>query len=134
MIQNQQKLKLILKDFEADDKKSMQSPLNNIDTNYVRFLNNSKNVKINLDKNKSLKLNSLISSSTMNNIEKINLESKRRDKYDNIIKKGGKDHKLTFKENLVEIILIDSYKEYYNKPYEIKSTNRDCIECACLIF
>ncbi len=49
------------------------------------------------------------------------LDNKRYDKFGNLITKGGK-YKISFSFNLVEVIKIDSYKEF-NKMEEVKPNN-----------
>ena len=80
-----------------------------------------------------------------NNEEKLNLKakinkknsknlniyfsSKRVDRNNNPITKGGKQ-KITFKNNFIEVIKVESYKEY-NKMEEVSSShNNNC----CILF
>ncbi len=139
------------KSFNMESADTKQFPLNSVSTN-AKFNTESfivsKNVfdsqfiKITNDKRKihlgsSDKLISKVNFSNMNQSENLiltlnkNEEFKpRRDQSGMMIRKGGKDHKISFKVNLVETVSIESYKEFYNKQTIIPSR----ADCNCQIF
>lgn len=45
--------------------------------------------------------------------------------------KGGKNHKVTFKQDMVKTIKVESYKKY-NGENAVKG--KDCLKCLCLLF
>lgn len=48
------------------------------------------------------------------------------------IMKGGKNHRVTFKENLENVIVVESYKKY-----NVETTNanaKNCLKCLCVVF
>lgn len=58
----------------------------------------------------------------------------RKDIFGTSILKGRKEHKIYFKDNIVEVIEIESYKEYLNEKVEfIKNDNAICA-CTCRVF
>ena len=59
------------------------------------------------------------------------IEIERKDKFGIIIKKGSKNHKITFEEKII-IVDIESFKDCYNK-IEKKEKTIDC-NCKCLVF
>ena len=138
--QKSNEFKMILADNENFEKKSSHS------TATKSYQSSEKNqtiiqfIKISNDKRKS-KGGSFYLSET-NNIYNYNKNSfnggvkvnihKRIDKFGTIIKKGGKDHKVSFKDNFIDRTLVESYKEINNNMIVIR-TNL-CNNCACLIF
>ena len=64
-----------------------------------------------------------------NNEDNLHLKGKRVDRNNIPITKGGKQ-KITFKNNFIEVIKVESYKEY-NKMEEVSSShNNNC----CILF
>ena len=130
-------IKLILADNENFDKKSTYStslrsqPCSNTILPHVQF------IKLSHEK-KSLKAFNSDISLFKNKIENININEandinhKRRDRFNTIIIKGGKDHKVTFKENFIDRVTIDSFKEINNLM--IVRSSRMCSNCACSIY
>jgi hypothetical protein len=139
------------KSFNMESVDTKQYPLNSVSTNakfntesfiVSKNLFDSQFIKITNDKRKthfgsSDKLLSKVNYSNMNQSDNMiltlnkNEETKvRRDKSGLIIRKGGKDHKISFKDNLIETVSIESYKEFYNKQTIIPSR----ADCNCQIF
>ena len=62
------------------------------------------------------------------------LKQIRKDSNGTLIKKGGKEHKVIFKETMIEIIEIESFKEILNKKEEYVYKDIDSCTCTCKIF
>ena len=128
------KLKLVSNENnDINDNKQSNSNSNlskfNSDTNSVKTFNTSEFIKV-FPERKFFKLSTLVSSNfALTNLNANNISALRKDQFHNEIKKGGKEHKITFKENFAEIIFIESYKEYNIKSNEIKKQNNECISC-----
>src|SRR5438874_2707164 len=119
------------------DKKSSQSTINRSDFGSAINIPDLRFVKVSPERKKLHRLNTLqISSSNGNNLDKIQIIQEandeltnRKDKFNTVIKKGKKEHKVTFKEDFLEKIEIESFKDM-NKPIDAKIINR-CSNCAC---
>jgi hypothetical protein len=46
--------------------------------------------------------------------------------------KGGKNHQIKFKDDLVKVIRIESYKRYNSE--NTNEATKDCLKCFCTIF
>ena len=100
-----------------------------IEDNIIKEITSNDNSK----NDKKLSLNTNIQKNNKNNIDFYFLP-KRVDRFGTPIIKGGKNHKVTYidkivKKNFVEVIKIESYKEF-NKMEEVSNTKKN--NC-CLI-
>ena len=146
MLAHENDSKTILPEMDLFDKKSFQSTINRSDMSSQKNIIEFQFTKISPERRKDLKRkNSGVSVSlNANNLEKIIVQEiqnnavedagKRKDKFSTIIKKGGKEHKVTFKENFIDKVFIDSFKEF-NKASEFKpAIHAKCSNCACVIY
>jgi len=62
------------------------------------------------------------------------LKQIRKDANGTLIVKGGKQHKIIFKQTFVEVIEIESFKEILNKKEEFIYKDKDSCNCTCKIF
>ena len=131
--------KLTLTENELLDKKSFQSTMNpslmgsakSVEFNFVKISPERKKATI-LSSISLLPIDNRMDRLFNNTDTKCEYLIKRRDKFNNPIMKGKKDHKVTFKDEFIEKVFIESYKEI-NKQIDIKTTNT-CSNCACNIF
>jgi len=138
MLGQEKEGKMMLTENELFEKKSFQSTIN------PSLMGSAKSVEFNFIKISPERRKNMIFSSislfpndakldrTLINDTKYDYNCRRKDKFNIPIMRGKKDHKVTFKDDFIEKVLIESYKEI-NKQTELKVTNT-CSNCACNIY
>ena len=140
MMEGESTPRIIIIEAENFDKKSLQTTFNHSEILNNKALVDFQFIRVTPERKRIKRQNSGASASVpVNNTEKMVIFSEnfkecpnvRRDKFNIIIKKGGKEHKISFKDDFVEKVFIDSFKDL-NKSSEIKISAR-CSNCACKI-